>query len=325
MAYDADGQKKEREKSYDESKVSEAVTEMDRRTLLRTASATAVGGAGLAATTGSAAGGSLTSGDCPKADASSDFERVSTRDHFDSDANLINGETEWSYDVEGNWDQWGDDLALFIHGWQSSDEDDEDIDHGYECQLSLEQEGWGGETAVYTWDSDKGGGTDQGWGEAKAIAKENGRKLANFTQWYANEHNANVRWIAHSLGAEVVLFACQSLDEDYGYENQVKSCSYIGGAVSEDDVSLDAGLWDKEWGDHLEFACEQFDNFHKTDDSVLDDIYQNWEWDEAVGESGCDGPEPSNYTDYDVTNIVSTHYDYATRDCGCITQVVDKW
>ena len=314
-----------REAKRDGSEVSDESTEMDRRTLLRTASATAVGGAGLAATTGSAAAGSIKEGDCDKASAPSDFSRVSTRDHFDSDANYINGEDTWSYDVEGSWDNWGDDLALLIHGWQSSDEDNDDIDHGYECQLAIEQEGWGGETAVYTWDSDKGGGIDQGWGEAKEIAQKNGRKLANFTQWYSNTYNADVRWIAHSLGAEVVLHACESLDEDYGYWNQVKSCSYIGGAVSEDDVSLDAGWWDKQWGDHIEYACEQFDNFHATDDEVLEWIYESWEWDGAVGSEGCDGPEPYNYTDYDVTSSVPTHYDYATRGCGCMDQVVDKW
>ena len=300
---------------------------IDRRTLLRTATATAVGGAGLAASTGSAAAGSLTSGDCEKADAPSDFPRVSTRDHFDDDANLTNGETEWSYDVEGSWPgSWGEDtLTLLVHGWQSSDEDDDDIDHGRELQLALGQAGYTGDTAVFTWDSDKGGGIDQGWGESKEIAEKNGRKLANFTQWYSRTYGVDVRWVCHSLGARVGLFGLKSLDDDYGYWNEVKSVSFVGGAVENDDVSTDAGWWDNEYGDHIEFATEQFDNFYAGDDEVLEWIYETWEFDGAVGSEGIEGPAPYNYTDHDVTPYVPTHFDYNTRGCGIVDQVVDAW
>ena len=303
----------------------ETVRGIDRRTLLRTATAAAVGGAGASAATGSAAAGDLVSGECEEASAPSDFSRVSTRDHFDDDANLTNGEDEWSYDVEGWWPSWGDDLVLLVHGWQSNNDEDQDIDHANELRLALEQEGWDDLTAVFTWDSDKGGGIDQGWGEAKEIAEKNGRKLANFTQWYSRTYNADVRWICHSLGARVGLFGLKSLDDDYGYWNQVKSVSFVGGAVENDDVSTDAGWWDSEYGDHIEFATEQFDNFYADDDEVLEWIFETWEFDGAVGSEGCEGPEPYNYTDYEVTSIVPTHYDYNTRGCGCVTQVYDKW
>lgn len=39
-------------------------------------------------------------------------------------------------------------------------------------------------------------------------------------------------------------------------------------------------------------------------------IYETREFEDAAGEKGCDGPEPSNYTDHDVGSIVPTHYDY---------------
>jgi hypothetical protein len=298
-----------------------------RRTFLKTATVTAVGGAGLTATTGTAAAGDLVDGEGDVAEAPDDYQRVSTRDHFDDDANLINGESAWSYSVEGNWPgSWGaDTLTLFIHGWRNSDEDDNDIDGGYECQLALEQNGYGGDTAVYTWDSDKGDSLDLGWADAKDIAERNGRKLANFTQWYANSYGVDVRWIAHSLGARVALFALKSLDEDYGESNLVKSVSLLGGAVEEDDVSLDAGWWDSEYGEYIEAAAEQFDNFYDDGDEVLEYIYETREFEDAVGEKGCDGPEPSNYTDHDVGDIVPTHYDYYVRDYGCIPQVVAAW
>jgi hypothetical protein len=294
---------------------------------LRRGTVAAVGAAALVGTTGTAAAGGLTDGEGTKANAPADFPRVSTRDHFDSDGNLINGESAWSYDIEGSWpSSWGDDtLTLLIHGFKSSDEDDNDIDSGYECQLALERNGYTGDTAVYTWDADRGDSADLGWSDGKTIAEQNGRKLANFTQWYTNTYNTDVRWVAHSLGARVAIFALKSLTEDYGDSNAVKSVSLLGGAVEGDDVSLDAGWFDSEYGQYIEYAAEQCDNFYDDGDEVLEWIYETREWEDAVGEKGCDGPEPANYTDYDVGNIVPTHYDYYVRDYGCIPQVVEKW
>jgi pimeloyl-ACP methyl ester carboxylesterase len=312
--------------STDEVRSDDAAS-VGRRTFVRAATLTAVGATGLTATTGTAAAGDLVDGEGDIAEAPDDFPRVSTRDHFDDDADLINGESEWSYDVEGSWPgSWGEDtLTLFVHGWRNSDEDDQDIDGGYECQLALEENGYGGDTAVFTWDSDKGDSLDLGWADAKDIAERNGKKLANFTQWYTNEHGVDVRWIGHSLGARVIIFALESLDEDYDMEDVVTSVSLLGGAVEEDDVSLDAGWFDSEYGDHIEAAAEQFDNFYADDDEVLEYIYETREFEDSVGEKGCDGPQPSNYTDHDVNDIVPTHYDYYTTEEGCMDQVVDAW
>jgi len=300
---------------------------LSRRAFVRTATVTTVGAVGLSAGTGTAMAGDLVDGEGDVAQAPDDFPRVSTRDHFDDDANLINGESEWSYSVEGSWpDSWGQDtLTLFVHGWNNDDDENQDIDGGYECQLALEQNGYSGDTAVFTWDSDKGDSLDLGWADAKDIAERNGRKLANFTQWYANEYGVDVRWVGHSLGARVIIFALKSLDEDYGESDIVRSVSLLGGAVEEDDVSLDAGWWDSEYGQHIEAAAQTFDNFYADDDEVLEWIYETREWEDAVGEKGCDGPQPSNYTDHDVTDDVPTHYDYFTTEEGCIDQVVNNW
>jgi len=298
-----------------------------RRRFVRATAAAAAGVGVLGAGTGTAAAGPLAEGEGEKAEAPSDYQRVSTRDHFDDDANLINGESAWSYDVEGSWPgSWGEDtLTLLVHGWLSNDEENNDIDSGYECQLALEENGYDGDTAVFTWDSDKGDSWDFGWDDAKDIAERNGRKLANFTQWYANEFGVNVRWVGHSLGSRVILFALESLHEDYGEYNLLESVSLLGGAVEEDDVSLDAGWWDSEYGQHIDYAAKQFDNFYAHEDEVLEWIFETREWDEAVGLSGGDDPLPSNYSDYDVTDAVPTHYDYYVRDYGCIPRVVSKW
>lgn len=302
-------------------------TGLGRRSFMRRGTVTAVGAAALVGTTGTTAAGGLVDGEGTKAEAPDDFPRVSTRDHFDGDANLINGESAWSYDVEGSWpESWGEDtLTLLIHGFKSSDGDDSDIDSGYECQLGLEKNGYTGDTAVFTWDSDEGGSLDLGWSAAKDIAEGNGRKLANFTQWYTAAYDVDVRWVAHSLGARVVLFALKSLTEDYNRANAVKSVSLLGGAVADDSVSLDAGWFDTEYGQYIEYATEQCDNFYKDDDGVLEYIFETREWEDAAGEKGCAGPEPANYTDYDVADIVPTHYDYYVRNYGCLPQVVEKW
>ncbi|PSQ18592.1 DUF726 domain-containing protein [Halobacteriales archaeon QS_8_69_26] len=298
-----------------------------RRSFVRAAATTAVGVGAIGAASGTAAAGPLKDGKGERAEAPNDFPRVSTRDHFDDDANLINGESTWSYDVEGSWPgSWGEDtLTLLVHGWLSSDEDDQDIDGGYELKLGLEKYGYSGDTAVFTWDSDKGDSWDYGWHDAKEIAERNGRKLANFSQWYSRKYGVNVRWVAHSLGARVALFGMKSLHEDYGHYKLLDSVSLVGGAVEEDDVSTDAGWWDSEYGQHIEYATQELNNFHASDDEVLEWIYETREWDEAAGLSGGDSPLPYNYTDYDVTDVVPTHYDYLVRDYGCISEVVRRW
>jgi pimeloyl-ACP methyl ester carboxylesterase len=261
-------------------------TAASRRTVLRAASTAVVGGAALGATTGTVAAGSKGCG-AENAEAPDDFARVTTRDHFDEDANLINGETEWSYQVEGSWPNWGQqELTLFVHGWRSDDSKDEPIDAGQECENALRAEGYGGSVAVYSWDSDKGDSIDLGWASAKDIAERNGKKLANFLQWYSNEYDVDVRLIAHSLGARVVMYALQTLEEAYGEQSLLPSVTLVGGAIEKDSPSMDAGLWDEEFGDHIEYAVGQLDNFHSYDDGILNNIFRLRETEEAAGEVG---------------------------------------
>ena len=295
-----------------------------RRRFLQTASATAVGGAVLGFGTGTAAAGK---GDCgpDNAAAPNDFARVTTRDHYDEDANLINGETKWSYDVEGSWGQWGEELTLFVHGWRSSDEEDEPIDAGQECTNALRAAGYGGETAVFSWDSDTGDSLDLGWSDAKDIAEKNGRKLANFCQWYAGEYGAPVRLIAHSLGGRVVMYALESLEDDYGAQDLLASVSLVGAAVEKDSPSMDAGWFDEEFGDHIEFTVGQLYNFHSENDEILDNIFATRETEEAVGQVGIQYEAPYNYTDFNVTSQIGCHKNYYKEAEGIVDQLVAQW
>jgi len=275
---------------------------------------------GVAATTGTAAAGSS----AENADAPGDYPRVTTRGHYDDDANLTGGETGFSYQLGGDTAALGDDtLTLFVHGWQNSEEDA--MDSAYECQLALEDNGYGADVAAYSWDSDQGDSLDLGWADAKDIAEGNGPKLANFvTDWNA-QTGQDVRLICHSLGARVAVFALESLEDDFGAADAVTSVTLVGGAIEEDDVSTDAGWFDSEYGDHIEYATAQFDNFYADDDEILEYVYETREFEDAVGEKGCDGPQPNNYTDFDVTAEVDAHGDYYKRDVGIVDQIVAQW
>ena len=303
----------------------ESRTRIGRRTALRVAAAGVVGTGAVstAAQPVAATGGKS----ADNADGPQDFPRVTTRDHFDDDANLINGETEWSYSVDGSWPFWGEEeLTLFVHGWRSSDEEDQDIDAGYENRLAMEAAGYGGSTAVFSWDSDKGDSLDLGWADAKDIAERNGKKLANFCQWYANEYDVGIRLIAHSLGARVTMYALRTLTNAYGESNLFRSVTLLGGAIEKDDPSMDAGWFDDEFGPEIEFATQQLDNFHSYDDGILENIFYARETEEAVGEVGIQYTAPDNYTDFDVTaEIGEAHKNYYKEDEGIMNQVVAQF
>jgi hypothetical protein len=86
-----------------------------RRVLLRTAGATAVGITGLTAVSGTAAAGDWKGSSASDASAPWNFPAVTTRGHFDSDGNLINGESTYSYDKRGDFGPIGDEpVVLFV-------------------------------------------------------------------------------------------------------------------------------------------------------------------------------------------------------------------
>jgi len=46
--------------------------------------------------------------------------------------------------------------------------------------------------------------------------------------------------------------------------------------------------------------------------------------DSAVGEEGCEGEQPGNYTDHRV-DYVESHFEYYKRGTGCMEAVVDTF
>lgn len=59
-------------------------------------------------------------------------------------------------------------------------------------------------------------------------------------------------------------------------------------------------------------------------DGVLRWIYSTAEFDDAVGQAGCEGPEPANYADHEVAHVPD-HVSYYEPGEGCMAQVVDAF
>ncbi|WP_254768748.1 alpha/beta hydrolase [Salinilacihabitans rarus] len=283
-----------------------------RRRLLRGLAASGlVGGAALAGASTASAGKKE---DCENPPTS--FPRVTTRGHFDTtwygSVYITDGNDATNYGYAGDGVPGvhvaaGDELLVFVHGWNNDTE-------GALCTFdeaagTFAAEGYAEPVIGYSWDA------DFDWYDATEIAERNGAKLAAFTRDYkAANPGVAVRYVAHSLGARVALMALQNLAH-WGRYDDVASLSLLGGAADDESVSMEGS-----YGGDIEAAVGHADNFWMEDDDVLNWAYGTAEWGEAVGNAGCDGTPPSNYTDHNVAYVPS-HGDYYRED-GCIHEVV---
>ncbi|MFC7080868.1 alpha/beta hydrolase [Halorussus caseinilyticus] len=281
----------------------------NRRTFLKRSAVTTTGLAAVVGSTGTA--------------AASDVPLISTRDHFDDDGNLKSGYGTFEYDTSG--DVPGvdtgcvGDLTVFIHGWdkKSSESDAEQAAHDKisHARDELTAAGYDGTVVGYTWDNDVGGGVDYGWGEAQNAAQGNGPKLAQFAvDLKYNCPSANVRFVSHSLGAQVLLSSLRSLNgswfTDNGYEVLT---THLLGAAQDNEAPT------QEWPDTYNAISNVVTgafNYYSEADDVLQWVYNTIEFDQALGETGAeDGNTPApNYTDFDGTGQVGdNHSGYLTN------------
>ncbi|MWG33341.1 alpha/beta hydrolase [Halomarina oriensis] len=242
---------------------------------------------------------------------------VSTRGHFDDDATLTSGHGTFDYDtvgtVPGVDGACADDLLVFVHGWKKKGGDSEAAqaarDKFAHAKATLEADGYDGTVVGYSWDNNKGGGWDYGWGTSKDIATQNGSKLAQFLLDCKYDCGGTVRVACHSLGAEVMFSALQALDgssywNDRGW--QVESAHVLGGAVNNERPTLEHGAGYDAVADQTRATF----NYYSNDDSVLSWVYNTIEFDQALGETGTESGNtaPGNYTDYDGTAQVGTDH-----------------
>lgn len=295
-------------KTIDDSSQQRSVT---RRTILHASGGVLAGTGAIIAGTSPAVAGDKDDG-CD--DPQWTIPRVTTRGHFDTSdgVSVTDGNDEHNVEYAGDGipgvhgDAAGE-LLVFIHGWNNDEE-------GAVCTVgtaasTFAAEGYRYPVVGYSWDA------DHGWYDASEIAERNGAKLAAFTRSYTDANPAvRVRYVAHSLGAQVALVALRTL-HGWGRLDDVTSVSFLGGAADADSVSM-AG----PYGEAIAAAAGRVDNYWMGDDDVLNWAYGIAEWDSAIGNTGCDGTPPENYTDHEV-DAVSGHSDYYRED-GCLDDVI---
>lgn len=250
---------------------------------------------------------------------------ISTRDHYDDDANLASGQTTTSYDTNGAVPGVDvgcvEDLTVFVHGWAKKDDGDafeNSIDKIEHAGHGLSNNGYDGTVIGYSWDNENGGGWDYGWGTAKDIAQQNGRKLAQFAIDFKTAcPDATLRIQCHSLGAQVTFSCLRELDAHYtwnanGWEIETV---HLMGAAQDNEAPTD------EWPDTYWAIYNQTRatfNYHSEEDDTLEWIYRTIEFDNALGRTGAEsGHEtPPNYTDFDATSQVGDDHSGYIDNCS---------
>lgn len=148
---------------------------------------------------------------------------VSTRNHFDQFANPIPNSPPYEpfpFDFQSLGCSQEQEAVIYVHGvWTAKDRTDEVAKQMFEnvpeivdrARLSLESLEYMFPVIGFSWDSDTEI-SSSGWNYAKIIPKENGPKLAQFILDLKEScPQTEIRLIAHSLGAMVILNSLDSL------------------------------------------------------------------------------------------------------------------
>lgn len=267
------------------------MTNVTRRQLLKRTGGVTTGVGALGVVSGTVAAGGM--------------PVVSTRGHYDTDTgDLKDGYSRWDFETNGTVpgiDTYcADDLTIFVHGWRNDESEAHDKMH--EAKNSLEGAGYSGTVCGYTWDSDTG----NDWDAGEEIAQGNGHALAHALVQIKENCSADLaRVVTHSLGAQVLLKALRVLDgwsrwEDPGFE---VFSTHLLGAAQDNEAPTDE--WPETYWAIRQETTASFNYFSEEDDT-LEWIYNTFEFDQALGETGAEAGNdtPCNYHDYDATSQV---------------------
>jgi Alpha/beta hydrolase of unknown function (DUF900) len=204
-------------------------------------------------------------------------------------------------------------IVIFVHGWEENE--DNVKERLNRVKLSLENNSYIHPLIGFSWPSD----TD--WFSARSIAAENGPKLANLISNVKNEcPGTDIRLLAHSLGARVVLSSLDSLHENKTWNNNnftIKSTDLLGAAVDDEEVSTNPqdilidmtnlGTPKSDYGQAIEAVVINFTNSFSSKDNTLEPnpekpIYPFFETDLALGQSGY------QKVPYDITRSLPNNY-----------------
>jgi hypothetical protein len=265
---------------------------------------------------------------------------VSTRGHFNLETGqLKNGHNGTDYDASNvpglqPGTSCPEEAALYVHGvWTgigsflANFENETGIFD--RARMSLAVNNYSIPVIGFSWDSNTTIITPNniGWSIAKDIAQDNGPKLAHFIFDYkSNCSTTNIRIIAHSLGARVVLSALQDLtgNQEWNSRNfKIDSVHLTGAAVDDEQVSIvpsdadDPG--EQVYGQAIESQVIRFYNFFDNEDNALQRPYPSAEGGEiALGLNGSEEGVslPKNYQDVNVTEEIPLILD-ANGDGKC--------
>jgi esterase/lipase superfamily enzyme len=270
------------------------MTELDRRKLLRrTGAAMTATGVGTLGTTGSVA-------------AHYDTPMIETRGHFDDSCDLNTWETEASFDTDGSVPciDTGcvNDLAVFVHGWNSTHSDA--VSKTDDCAHSLydnENYEYPGDVVGFSWES------NEDWGTAKCIARDNGPKLGNALYQLKSDGVDYLRVVTHSLGVQVLLSAIRWLRDFDDWNSKLRTVHLLG-AAQDNEAPTDESDWTQENYWAIRYETDALFNYYNRDDTKLETYFT----DTALGNEGhdTDYDVPCNYTDFDATDQVDGHSDY---------------
>ncbi|MDF2768094.1 MAG: hypothetical protein K0S91_929 [Nitrososphaeraceae archaeon] len=211
-------------------------------------------------------------------------------------------------------------VAIFVHGWHNDQyEAKERLDR---VRMSLEHNNYIIPLIGLSWNS------DIQWDNAKLIAKQNGPKLAYFIVDYINtckhqyDKNVDVRLIAHSLGARVILSTLDSLNKNTTWKNngfKIASVHLMGAAIDNEEVSKNPfdvtgnSTVKSAYGKAIEEEVIRFYNLYNPEDDMLEplpfyppnslyEIYPFFEEDSALGQAG------RQHTTHDVDKVSTPPY-----------------
>jgi pimeloyl-ACP methyl ester carboxylesterase len=265
---------------------------------------------------------------------------VSTRGHFDLETGqLKNGHNGTDYDASNvpglqPGTSCPEEAAIYVHGvWTgigsffANFENETGIFD--RARMSLAVNNYSIPVIGFSWDSNTTiiAPDNSGWSIAKDIAQNNGPKLAHFIFDYkSNCSTTDIRIIAHSLGARVVLNALQDLSGNQEWNSKsfkIESVHLMGAAVDDEQVSTDPSdaddLGEKVYGQAIESQVIRFYNLFNNEDNALQSPYPSAEGGEiALGLNGSEEGVslPKNYQDVNVTKEIPVIVD-ANGDGKC--------
>jgi hypothetical protein len=284
---------------------------------------------------------------------------VSTRGHFDIDTGIQQqGHNTTDYDAIGVpglsvGTSCPPEIAIYVHGiWVGEDSLEVPSEIFDRARMSLEHNNYSIPLIGFSWDSDtKIDIQGNGWRTAKSIAEDNGPKLAAFISDFKRKcPETEIRIIAHSMGARVLLSSLGELSENPNWTNsgsKIATVNLMGAAVDDEQISMSP--LDKDdnrnnmYGNAIELTVSKFYNlFNPEDDTLefrhLDPLndcnpfltnecepmyYFTYEGDFALGGIGASRiPElhkPANYTEINVRDQIPVIFDadMGNQSGGC--------